>query len=176
MKKAQTFCTMEKTSKADLLEKGLKEIRKTAVYVGIAKGADQEYRKGEPISNSDLGFIHEKGSPANRIPPRPFLVPGVASVKDSIKPVMQKAAKAALNGDIANFDKLMERIALKAQVAVPNYVKTHQGDFVPLKPKTIEARKRKIKAVRGIGSNITILMDTGQLVGAIRGVVVKDKK
>lgn len=189
----KVFASVQKTdSKLDALEKGLQRMRKTVIYVGIAKGSDQEYRKGQPISNCDLGFVHEFGSPANRIPPRPFLVPGVKSAKAQIQPRMQKAAKAALDGDEKAFDRLMEQTAIKAQVAVPNYVREHNGEFVPLKPRTIQARLRKNERVAGaydrirqkrgldqknIGnaSSITTLMDTGQLVGAVRGVVVKDK-
>ena len=189
----KVFASVQKTdSKLDALEKGIQRMRKTVIYVGIAKGSDQENRKGQPISNCDLGFIHEFGSPANRIPPRPFLVPGVKSAKAQIQPRMQKAAKAALDGDEKAFDRLMAQTAIKAQAAVPNYVRQNQGDFVPLKPRTVQARLRKNERVAGaydrirknrgldqknIGNaaSITTLMDTGQLVGAVRGVVVKDK-
>ena len=189
----KVFASVQKTdSRLDAVEKALQRMRKTVIYVGIAKGSDQEYRRGQPISNCDLGFVHEFGSPANRIPPRPFLVPGVKSVKVQLAQGMKAAAKAAMNGDEASFDKQMERTAIKAQVAVPNYVRQNQDQFAPLKPRTIKARLRKNEKVAGnydrirksqgidtknIGntSSITTLIDTGQLVGAVRGMVIKEK-
>jgi hypothetical protein len=156
------------------VEKAMRAMRRTAIYVGIAKSADENRRKGEPIDNADLGYIHEYGSAAAHIPPRPFLTPGVRSAKGAIGKGMQAAAKAALDGKTADFDRSMERTALIAQTAVPTYVRENQDKFVPLAERTEQARLKKIKAVRGKGTDITILMDTGQLLGAIRGMVVKE--
>ena len=56
------------------LNQALKRLAKTAVYVGIAAGSNDDTRNDGGPSNHLLGFVHENGSPVNNIPPRPFLV------------------------------------------------------------------------------------------------------
>ena len=105
-----------------------------------------------PITIAQLGFIHEFGSPAANIPARPFLVPGVESVKDKIGADLGKAAKAALKGDESGFDAQMKKTSIDAAEAVKSYMKS--GDFAPRAPATIKTRQKKIKAVGGVGASI----------------------
>ena len=173
-------------------EKIIKTLQKTAVYVGIPQDGKENQRKHESITNADLGFIHEFGSPAARIPARPFLVPAVKEQKANIRSSLQKAAKLGIEGDEKGMDRELEKLALKTAVAVPEYVTANQDQFTPLKPRTIKARQRKNdklakqydrqrkrmgidKKNLGISDKITILMDTRELLGAITGVVVKGK-
>lgn len=157
------------------LEKRLKEMQTTAAYVGIANDSEKNQRKdGEPITNSDLGFIHEFGSPVNGIPPRPFLVPGVMSRKAEIKAELKSAAELLIKGEEEQAYKILERTAFKSADAVRSYVLKNQGSFVPLSPSTISAREKKIAKVGGQAGKITILMDTNQLMRAVDGVVVKE--
>lgn len=155
------------------LEKALAEIKRTAIYVGIANDSEKNKRKdGAPITNAQLGFIHEFGSPAANIPARPFLVPGVESVKDKIGADLGKAAKAALKGDESGFDAQMKKTSIDAAEAVKSYMKG--GDFAPLAPSTIKTRQKKIKAVGGVGASIKPLIDTADLLGSISGIVSKE--
>lgn len=155
------------------LEKALAEIKRTAIYVGIANDSEKNKRKdGAPITNAQLGFIHEFGSPAANIPARPFLVLGVESVKDKIGADLGKAAKAALKGNESEFNERLTKTATDAAVAVRLYVKN--GDFVSLAPSTIKARQKKIDAVGGEGNTIKPLMDTNDMISAVSGVVFKE--
>lgn len=155
------------------LEKVLAEIKRTSIYVGIANDSEKNKRKdGAPITNAQLGFIHEFGSPAANIPSRPFLVPGVESIKAELSEDLGEAAKSALKGDESGFEKRMEKASLDAAEAVKSYMKG--GDFAPLAPATIKARQKKIKAVGGVGSSIKPLIDTADLLGSISGIVTKE--
>ena len=173
-------------------EKIIKALQKTAVYVGIPADGKENKRKHESITNVDLGFIHEFGSPSARIPARPFLVPAVNGQKGNIRSSLQKAAKMGLSGDESGMDRELEKLALKTAIAVPEYVTQNQDQFTPLKPRTIEARQRKNdklagqydrqrkrmgidKKNLGVSDKITILMDTRELLGSITGIVDKGK-
>ncbi len=57
----------------------LKSLTKKDVLVGIP--AEDSDRDDVPFGNAGIGYINEYGSPAQNIPPRPHLVPGVKSVK-----------------------------------------------------------------------------------------------
>lgn len=174
------------------MEKAIRQLQKTAVYVGIPANGKENKRKHESITNVDLGFIHEFGSPSARIPARPFLVPAVQEQKSNIRSSLQKAAKMGLSGDESGMDRELEKLALKTAVSVPEYVRNNQDNFVPLKPKTIKARQSKNdKLARqydsqrkrmgidkkniGVSDKITILMDTRELLGSITGIVDKGK-
>lgn len=96
-----------KKDDTDHLIKALNQNYDKVVLVGIPK--DKTTREDEPITNAAIGYIQEYGSPANNIPPRPFLGPGIKKSREKIIPFFEKAAMAVLSGDEkaiqANFEK-----------------------------------------------------------------------
>lgn len=153
----------------DNLKSVLANIRtmdKKQVLVGIP--ADETTReKGEPIGNAELGYIHENGSPANNIPPRPFLKPGVRATRKRSVDIFRQAAKDGLQ-DPAAVEKGLNAVGLVAQISVKNIIRNSEG-LQELKPATLAARKRKgAKGERP-------LLRTGQLMNSIK-YVIRDKK
>jgi len=131
------------------------------VLVGIP--ADNSARKDGPITNASLGYIHENGSAARNIPPRPFLVPGVKAAAPKCVEVLKRYAKKAVTGE-ATIDQGLNAAGLVAQSAVKNRIRSGEG-FAPLKPSTIAARKRQGK------QGEKPLIRTGQLLNSITYVV-----
>lgn len=125
------------------------------VYVGFLAG---RHGKG-PITNAQLGYIHEHGAPAANIPARPFLRPSVEDNHDALVKVLENGLKRALQtmrpGDV---DVAYERTGLVAVGFVQNYMST--GRFTPLKPATIRRKKSSQP-----------LIDTGQLRQSVTHVV-----
>lgn len=152
--------TVDKTAE---VVKSVQALTGKQVMVGIP--ATNAYRPGETVTNAMLGYIHEFGSPAAHIPPRPFLIPGIESVKDQVVNRLQAAAKKALDGDVSAVDSALMQIGLLAQSAVQK--KITDGPFVPLAPATIAARKAKGHA------GIKPLIDTGALRQAVSYVIRK---
>lgn len=156
---------------------------KQDVLVGIP-ASDGERNAGEPINNAALGYIHENGSPANNIPARPFLVPGVAGASEAIEQKLRKAADAALNGQRRKIGEQLNAAGMVARDAVKSAI--NSGDFAPLSEATLKARAARGRkgavaelASRAAGnapnnSNARPLIDTGQLRNAIN-YVVRDK-
>lgn len=174
MSKAKTLVSVKQTSSGvDALSKAFEKLKRSAIYVGIANDSSKNSRKDSSIKNADLGWIHERGSPASNIPARPFLEPGVLSVKDDMKSGMQAAARAMLDGNESEAEAILQRNAMRAADAVRNYVRKNNSSFAPLAPSTLAQRLRKNKKAGG-GSGITILMDTQSLTRAVDGVVVKE--
>lgn len=158
------------------LNDALKKLAKSMIYVGIAKGSKGDTRDDGAPPNSDLGYIHEHGSPAANIPPRPFLVPGVKGARDQIVKGLRAAMKAALKGDEKACDGLMERTGKKTVIAVKSYMQT--ADFAPLKPATIRNRNRSRQTIgkrenEQQGEGIRPLINTGALHDAIDFTVEK---
>lgn len=176
MKKPALF-TVSRTVHTDL-NGALQKLKRKAIYVGIPRGSREDAREDEAISNSDLGWIHEKGAPAAGIPPRPFLEPGVQSVKAQVTDRMSKAMKAALSDDESVMEKHLEAAAMEAESAVKKYLS--EGNVAPLKPSTIKNRrhsrdtKSKRPGEKDGTASVVPLINTGALRDAITGFTVEE--
>lgn len=124
------------------IKQALKVLETHRVLVGIPE--DKSARKAEdgaPIGNAALGYIEENGSPANNIPARPFLRPGIKSILADARELLRDSARQALHGNggaaMTNFNKI-GLLAVNAVRAI--FV---SNDWAPLAPATLEARSRK---------------------------------
>ena len=160
------------------LNDSLKKLKRSFILVGIPRGGEGDSRKDGSISNSDLGWIHEKGAPAAGIPPRPFLEPGVESVKEKVAERMGQAIDAALKGKEQVMDACLEAAAMESESAVKKYMMA--GNVAPLQPSTIKHRnasrgtKAKRKGEASGTASVTPLINTGALRDAITATVHKE--
>ncbi|HFG5553787.1 TPA: hypothetical protein ACGHN9_003809 [Salmonella enterica subsp. diarizonae serovar 61:z52:z53] len=171
----------------------LRSLTKKDVLVGIP--AEDSDRDDVPFGNAGIGYVNEYGSPAQNIPPRPHLIPGVKSVEGQTVPQLKAAAQAALDGNAAGAERALNRAGTLAANGVRRYM-TITG-FTPLADSTVEARARrgrkgakaelarrsadgKLNAINPdsgqliSNENVRPLIDTGQYRRAITHVV-RDK-
>lgn len=160
----------------------LKQLGKKDVLVGIP--AEDSDRDDVPFGNAGIGYINEFGSPAQNIPARPHLTPGVRSVDDQTLPQLEKAATAILSGDQAGADRALNRAGIIASGGVKRYL--NASGFTPLADSTVAARARRgrkgakkeiesRKAGNDAGTaNAKPLIDTGQYRNSIT-YIVRDK-
>jgi len=163
-------------------------LTKSEVLVGIPK--EKAARGGEPVNNAQLAYIHEFGSPANNIPARPFIHPGIRKAKQQIIGLMRSGAESAIrNQDRQAATTILEKVGMVARNAVVREITNPSPPFAPLQPSTIRARLRKTAGGRrklrdlkkrgtdlyawGAAGNIKPLIDTAQLRAAITYVVRK---
>lgn len=118
--------------------KAVENLTKMEVLVGIPAGSD---RTGGGPTNAMLGYVHEYGSPARNIPARPFLHPGIRAAQSKIEAVFRKGADAALSGDEKAGDVALNSAGLIGMTEAKKMITS--GNFAPLKPATIAARRRK---------------------------------
>jgi len=142
----------------------LKTLANKDVLVGIPESKDE--RDDGDIGNAAIGYINENGSPAQNIPPRPHLKPGVRSVEQDFMPHLKTAARKALEGDAGGAVTSLDRAGTVAANGVKRYI-TITG-FTPLADATIANRLR-----RGRTGNKP-LIDTGEYRRSITHVV-RDK-
>lgn len=157
----------------------LRAISNKDVLVGIP--AEDSQREDVPFGNAGIGYINEKGSPAQNIPARPHLQPGVKSVEDQTIPLLKAAAQAALDGNMSGADRALNQAGTVAANGVKRYM-TITG-FTPLAESTLEGRAARGRkgaakelASRAAGNlpdnaNARPLIDTGQYRRAITSVV-----
>ena len=159
----------------------LKSLTKKDVLVGISEDSERE---DVPFGNAGIGYVNEYGSPAQNIPRRPHLIPGVKSVEEQTLPQLKAAAQAALDGNEVGAERALNQAGTLAANGVRRYM-TITG-FTPLADSTVEARARRGRkgakaelARRAAGELpgtdlVKPLIDTGQYRRAITHVV-RDK-
>lgn len=141
------------------------ELSQVDVLVGVPHG---ENRTEADMTNAQIGYLLETGSPAMNLPPRPHLVPGIEEVQDIIGEKLTAAVDAALSGNAKRMYFLLESAGMKATMNVKKFI--NRGEFAALAPLTIRERKR-----RGRKSEKP-LVDTGQYRNSHTYIIMKGEK
>lgn len=136
---------------------------------GMKAETDKAVEEGTPYPLALQAYIKEHGSPAYRVPPRPFLEPGIEKHLDMVKGGMKAALLDVLNGG----DGRTQRENLGGAIAgkVQEYFEEDNG-WPPLSPKTIARRK---KGPDGTASDVP-LVDSGALRQSITYVIRKKEE
>lgn len=133
------------------------------VLVGVPAG---EARDDGP-TNAEIGYQNEFGSPANNIPARPHLMPGVAAVQDKAVARLTQAASAAATGRMSDAERHLHAAGLIAQNSVRRTLTT--AAYRPLSERTLAERRARGR------TGTKPLIDTGQYRNSIT-YVVRDGK
>lgn len=168
---------------ADVLE-SLVLLSSTKVMVGVP--SEKGDRKQGPISNAALAYIHDKGSPAANIPARPFMQPGVESVKNEIEEAFRKAGTLALTSTPAAVERQLNRVGMIGRDAIKAKIRSNIPP--PLALGTVmgrirrhggkAARQEMVKAnlASGLAPQADLfiaLIDTAQMLNSISYVLRK---
>lgn len=131
-----------------------------SVLVGIP--ASKAARDAESkMTNVDIAYIQNFGSPEANIPSREFMRPGVVKAQSKIVKALRLAGQAAFNGEAP--DKYLHMAGLVAQASIK--AKLTDGPFLPLAASTVAARLHRGK------KSDKPLIDTGQLRNSINYVI-----
>ena len=142
----------------DLLRR-MAAVAQRDVLVGVPAG---EQRDDGP-TNAEIGYQNEFGSPANNIPARPHLLPGVAAVQDKAAARLTQAASAAAAGRMSDAERHLHAAGLIAQNSVRRTLTT--AAYRPLSERTLAERRARGR------TGTRPLIDTGQYRNAITYVV-----
>lgn len=142
----------------DLLRR-MAAVAQRDVLVGIPSG---EQRDDGP-TNAEIGYQNEFGSPANNIPARPHLIPGVAAAQDKAVARLTQAASAAAVGRMSDAERHLHAAGLLAQNSVRRTLTT--AAYRPLSERTLAERRARGR------TGTKPLIDTGQYRNSITYVV-----
>lgn len=123
----------------DQFSKALDLLKKKEILVGVPEAKAR--RAGDPINNATLAAIHDKGSPSQNIPARPFMEPGVKDVSVQIEQKLLGAGQAVLENDPLKAEQRLESAGLIAQNGIRARINSNIQP--PLKPATLAARRRR---------------------------------
>ena len=161
-----TFKVETKQDNMPELKRALAELVASDVLVGFpAETATPRTDAGPPMNNAGIAYLNEMGSPAQNIPPRPFLVPGVESVEDEITQHLTDAASAAIEGRPEGVDRGLQAAGMRAQIGVKNFITA--GVPPPLAAPTL--RQRRMRGFMGTKP----LIASGQMLNAVTYVTRK---
>lgn len=155
--------TLQRRSRTGNFNKLLKQLGKREVLVGIPRG--ENAREGK-IKNAALYYLMETGSPAQNIPARPTLRPGVQSARKQIGQQMGNAMRIAIKrgGNVSDvIDSGLEAAGLTAVSAVQGKIRSNTPP--PLAESTLRKRKK-----RGVTRTNT-LIDTAEMLQAVKYVI-----
>lgn len=123
--------------KPEDLYRNLERAVRTEVLVGIPRATAM--REGDEISNAEIAYINEHGDPARRIPPRPFMEPGLQRCRDKVRDVMAAGVQR-----LARFGSLRASarlVGIICQASIRGVFT--DNDWKPLSPRTIMARAQR---------------------------------
>ena len=128
--------------KPEELAQKIARAARTEVLVGIPRSTAM--RPGDEISNAEIAYINEHGDPARRIPPRPFMEPGLQRCRDKVSTVMAEGVQQiAQSGSLR---PAAERVGLICQASIRGVFV--DNDWKPLSPRTIMARAQRTVSKR----------------------------
>lgn len=136
----------------------LKRLKSSDVLVGIP--APKAQRKGEPVNNAGLLFIHTNGSTLRNIPPRPVLEPAIAANLKTITPHLAEAAGSVTDRHPEKAERELRKAGTAAMNAAKRWFSDPRNGWAENAPSTIRAK----------GSDKP-LIDTGSLRRSITFVV-----
>lgn len=157
-----TVNVLKKGKGLEGLLKSLEALAKRDVLVGIPEANSSRPMEGP--NNAELAFLHTEGSPAQRIPARPFLQPSIMAEKEEIAKRQIKVIQAALKGDVQLSIVEIEKLGEMARQNAYDWFKDPRNNWPPNAPMTIRLK----------GSDQP-LIDTGNLRKSITYVVRTDK-
>lgn len=145
--------------------RALQALTRRRVLVGIPQDGT-ERTDGAPINNAQIGYINEFGFPAQNIPARPHLVPGIRKAAPTIIRLMKEAANITMTAGSRGLspsqrdreiDKALTKVGLVCVASVQEIIK--DGLSPALSPVTIMRRQTRKVAPR-FGTKP--LLDTAQ--------------
>ena len=146
----------------------LKNLSKIDVLVGILE--EESSREGGKVTNAELAFIHTKGSPLNKIPPRPFVEPAIEDSENAemISVELRKAVESALDGDKDKMSKALVRAGMQGQNAVRDWFTNPKNNWAPNSPYTVLTKLQKTNS--SIAKDAVRYVDEGGKLEDITGL------
>lgn len=143
------------------------------IYVGVPskKTSRKKEKKPSSITNAELIFIHEYGSPARNIPPRPILKETIKWLRLELIDYLTGIEKKIMKIEVtkSSLIKDLREICMEAENYCRDLLMSNDGTFEPNKPSWLEANRRHNEAGKKpyLKQDNHPLVDTGQLMRSI---------
>ena len=162
--------TVKLKTKVDNTLSVIKDIKKLTgfdVLVGIpeenAERTNEDGSKAD-INNAQLLYIHSKGSPIQKIPPRPLMEPALEASgnKERIDEDLKKAAQLMLDGKAEAAIKALHRAGIDGVNIIREWFDDPRNNWPPNKRSTVLAKINKRYKTKKTRKKYRELYDAGQ--------------
>ena len=125
---------------AAAVQQGIAKVLRQEVLVGIPAATTP--RRGDPLNNASLLFIHTNGSPLRNIPARPVIEPAIAADgnRQVISQELKSVAKACLDGDKTQTQVSLKRAGMAGANASISWFTDPRNNWAPNTPETIRRK------------------------------------
>ena len=131
----------------EALVKIKKDLSNYVIELGVISGISEERRDMVQIgvTNADLMFIHEYGSPVNNVPPRPVLQMAIDYTREELlDKYLDKAIDAYLkNFNIKDFENVINRLCNAIQRYAKKIIYDNDGRLKENAPSTAYQKGKK---------------------------------
>lgn len=148
------------------LQSALLQMKRKSVKIGWFESSN--YPDGTPVAY--VAAIQNYGSPAQNIPPRPFMENTEDAKRGEWNELLAEAAEAIINDEVGVIEAL-DKIGFKAEGDIAETIS--QIIAPPLKSATVAARLRKRANRTHVGNLTKPLIDTGLMFATLTHVVGK---
>lgn len=153
----------------------LASLGKRSVYVGYPEGPK---RNDSKLTNAELAFImtsgvvspkevylQSKGDPAHRIPPRPFVEPGIEKGMPQISECLKASINFHLDGNKEASENERIKAGLAGENAIRKFIRDYPGNKLPPNAPSTIRRKGEDHPLKG---------RTGELMRSVTSVIRDD--
>lgn len=111
------------------------------IQVGVVSGASKKRDKNQGVTNAELMFIHENGSPLRNIPSRPVLQMTIDYVNNKmLDTIIDKAIERYLIGGIEQMESEIKRYCMRIQTYARNIIYDEPYQLKANAPSTIRRK------------------------------------
>jgi len=144
----------------------LENAKKMSVEIGWV---ERKQYPDSSMTTAQAAYINELGSPADNIPPRPFMRPTYYAKRNLWKRIVENESRKMIRGK-SSVEKALEIVGLKAAGDIRETITLIWSP--PLKIKTIRARMARRANKNRVGNLAKPLVDTGYMLNSLTHKVV----
>lgn len=138
--------TVSESGDESFLKAALGTLENAKIYVGIPEAETQ--RKGDPVTNAGLLFIHTNGSPIRNIPARPVIEPSIEANHEPIEDGLHEAASLILDGQSDKALVMLKRVGTFASNGAKKWFTDPRNGWRQNSPETIRRKLSKLTGAR----------------------------
>ena len=136
--------TVSESGDSSFIKEAIGTLQNAKVYVGIPEA--ETLRKGKPITNAALLFVHTNGSPLRHIPATPVIEPSIEANHEEIESGLHEAASYILDGQKVEAKETLAKVGTLGANGAKKWFVDPRNGWRQNSPETI---KRKLSKLTG---------------------------
>lgn len=138
--------TVSESGDASFIKAAIGTLENAKVFVGIPQAKTQ--RKGDPVTNAGLLFIHTNGSPLLHIPARPVIEPSIEANHEVLEDGLHEVANLVLDGRNTEANAMLKKVGTLGANGAKLWFTDSRNGWRQNSPETIKRKLAKLTGSR----------------------------